>query len=330
MNPSSAPHPAPPEPASPPIAQLERKALALLMLVAAVILGFLLYVMYARGVFEHTQKLVLISDDSEGVIVGMDLTFSGFPIGRVQRIELAPDGKARMVIEVPQKDAHWLRTSSIFTMERGMVGETRIRAFSGILSDPVLPANAERTLLRGDASAEIPRLIATTRTLLENLEGMTSADSSLNSSLAHLKLVTERLTGRYGMLTGALGTEDHAKKVIATLDNTNNLLSKADQRVFGAKGLMDNTQATLASTQAAMAKLTSDLSGVLQDARHTLSKVDAVLVEAQGVGANARVASADLGTLRAEVEASLRRLNQLTDDINRKWPFARDTEIKLP
>ncbi len=330
MNTSPDPVPTPPVVIAPPISHLERKAVALLVLVAAVILGFLLYVMYARGVFESTQRLVLISDDSEGVIVGMDLTFSGFPIGRVQRIELAADGKARMVIEVPQKDAHWLRTSSIFTMERGMVGDTRIRAFSGILTDPALPANAERTLLRGDAGAEIPRLIATTRALLENLEGMTGEDSSLNTSLAHLKTVTERLTSRYGMLTGVLGTEDNAKKVITTLDNTNTLLSKADQRVFGAKGLMDSTQATLNSTQAALTKLTGDLSGVLKDARQTLSKVDAVLVEAQGVGANARVATADLGTLRAEVEASLRKLNQLSDDINRKWPFARDTEIKLP
>ena len=78
--------------APPPIAQVERKAIALLVLITALVVGFLLYVMVARGVFESTQQLVLVSDDSEGVIVGMDLTFSGFPIGRVQRIELAADG----------------------------------------------------------------------------------------------------------------------------------------------------------------------------------------------------------------------------------------------
>ncbi len=68
--------------------------------------------MYARGAFEATQTLVLATDDSDGVVVGADLTFSGFPIGRVQRIELAPDGRARVIIDVPKKDAHWLRTSS--------------------------------------------------------------------------------------------------------------------------------------------------------------------------------------------------------------------------
>jgi phospholipid/cholesterol/gamma-HCH transport system substrate-binding protein len=282
--------------------------------------------MVARGVFENTQRLVLVSDDSEGVIVGMDLTFSGFPIGRVQRTELAADGKVRILIDVPKKDARWLRTSSIFTMERGMVGETRLRAFSGILSDPPLPENAERGLLRGDTSAEIPRIVASARALLENLDNMTRSESTLNTSLTHLQTVTERLSGPYGVLTGVLGSEDNAKKIVATLDNANALLRKADQRLFGAKGLMDSTQATVDGSRAAVAQLTQ----LLTEVRASLQKVDAVLVEAQAVGANARVASADLGALRAEVEMSLRKVSQLVEEVNRKWPFARDTEIKLP
>jgi len=322
MNTPHTPAANPPEP----MANLERKAVALLLLVAAVIVSFLLYVMHARGMFESTQQLSLLSDDSEGVIVGMDLTFSGFPIGRVRRIELTGEGKARLVVDVPQKDAHWLRTSSIFTLERGMVGDTRIRAFSGILTDPPLPPNSERTLLRGDTAAEIPRLVASTRALLENLENMTGPESSINTSLNHLKTVSERLTGRYGLLTGALGSEDHAKKIITTLDRTNTLLAKTDQRVFGSGGVMDGTQATLSNLQNASAELTR----VLQDTRQTLTKVDAVLAEAQAVGSNVRVASTDLGSLRLEVEASLRKISQLTDEINQKWPFARDTEIKLP
>ena len=325
----------PPEPptATEPIANLERKAGLLLTLVAAVILGFLLYVMFARGIFESTQQLVLISDDSEGVIVGMDLTFSGFPIGRVRRIELAEDGKARMVIDVPIKDARWLRSSSVFTMERGMVGDTRIRAFSGILSDPPLPANAERELLRGDTAAELPRLVASARAILENLETITGAESSMNTSLKHLKTTSERMAGPYGVLGGVLGSEDNAKKIIQTLERTNALLTKADQRVFGPNGVMDGAQGTMASAKTTLdssSEAARQLTLVLQDARQTLAKVDAVLVEAQAVGANARVATTDLGTLRAEVEASLRKISQLTNEVNRKWPFARDTEIKLP
>jgi phospholipid/cholesterol/gamma-HCH transport system substrate-binding protein len=73
----------------------------------------------------------------------------------------------------------------------------------------------------------------------------------------------------------------------------------------------------------------AQLNAMLADARNTLKQTDRLLAEAQAVAANARVASADLGTLRAEVEASLRRIDHLVDEINRKWPFARETEIKL-
>jgi phospholipid/cholesterol/gamma-HCH transport system substrate-binding protein len=302
-----------------PIAHIERKAAFLLVGVAALVLAFLVYVMFARGVFESTQQLVLLSDDSEGVMVGMDLTFSGFPIGRVRRIELAADGKARMVIDVPRKDAHWLRTSSIFTMERGMVGDTRIRAFSGILTDPALPENAERTVLRGDTNAEIPRIVASTRALLENLETMTGSESSINASLNNLRLTTEKLNGRYGFLTVALGSEDKAKKIITLLDQTNSLLLKTDQRIYGANGVMDGTQASVAQ-----------LTGLLTEARASLLKIDGVLAEAQLVATNARMASTDLGALRAEVESSLRKVGQLVNEVNRKWPFARDVELTLP
>ena len=321
-----------PQPA-PPIPHAEFKATLLLVLTLALIGAFLGYVMYARGVFEKTQRLVLVAEDSEGANVGMDLTFSGFPIGRVKRIELAEDGKARILIDVPQDGARWLRTSTVFTMERGLVGETRIRAYTGVLDDPPLPDGAMRPVLRGDASAEIPRLIATMRALLENLEHMSGTGSSLSNSLANVQTVTERMKGRYGALAGVLGGEDSARKVISALDHANallasvggvslkldRLLAKTDERVFGSAGVMDETQKAIAQ-----------LNAMLRDARESLKKADAVLAEAQAVGANTRAATTDLAALRAEVETSLRKLAHLVDEINRKWPFARDTELKLP
>jgi len=306
--------------------RLEFRAAILVVAVLLLIAASVGYLLYARGVFERTQTLVLIADDSEGVAVGMDMTFSGFALGRVSQIALAPDGNARIVVQVPRKDAHWLRTSSVFTMERGMVGGTRIRAYSGILTDPPLPDGAERVLLRGDATAEIPRLMNTVRELLANLQVMTAADSPLNASLANVGNVTAQLRGPRGALGLLMGNEADARKLITTLDRTNALLArfdslaaKADTQVFGEQGVMPATRATVAQ-----------LNGLLADARLSLKKVDAVLLEAQAVAANAREGTSDLAALRAEVDASLRKVEHLVNEINRKWPFARDPEIKLP
>jgi phospholipid/cholesterol/gamma-HCH transport system substrate-binding protein len=322
--------PASPEP--PPVAHLEFKAALLLALLALLLAGSVLYVMYARGMFEATQQLVLVADDSEGVTVGMDMTFSGFPIGRVRRIELAEDGSARIVIDVPKKDARWLRESSVFTLVRGLVGNVNIRAYSGVLADPPLPDGAERRVLVGDATAEIPQLVAASRDLVRNLTTLSNADSALSTTLGNVQAATERLKGRHGALGLLLGNDEDAKKLLAALDRTNALLARvdgltgridgmvarADAQVFGPEGVMPETRAAIVQ-----------LNGTLADARSTLKQVDKLLAEAQEVATNAKVASSDLGTLRAEVEASLRKVERLVDEINRRWPFARDTELKL-
>ena len=305
----------------------------LLGFMLALIVAAALYVMYARGLFESTQRLVLVSEDSEGVVVGMNLTFSGFPIGRVRRIELADDGKARIVVDVASKDAHWLRKSSVFTVVRGLVGGTNIRAYTGVLTDPLLEDGATRTVLQGDAGAEVPKLIAAAKDLIESISSLTSPQGALGASMGNLQTLTATLNGPGGALTVLLGDEAKAQKIITALDRTNALLlkidsltakvdglaAKADTQVFGTKGLMPEAQVTV-----------MQLNGLLLDTRGSLKKVDALLIDAQAIGANVKDASGDLNLLRGEVESSLRKIDGLVNDINRKWPFARDTEVKLP
>lgn len=316
-----------------PIRHLEFKVALLLALTLVLSSAFVVYVLYARGVFESTQRVVLVTDDTSGVAVGMEMTFAGFAIGRVRRIELGEDAKVRINVDVPARDARWLRQSSVFIIERSLVGAVKIRAVTGQLDDAPLPDGAVRTVLRGDATEELPRLVLSMKELLENLQKMTAADSSLGASLSSVKIVTERMAGRSGVLGAVLGGEENARKVITALDRANKLLAsldgislkldqtlaKADARVFGPGGMMDESQ-----------KSVQQLNAILGDVRESLKKADAVLAEAQKIGANARAATDDLASLRAEVDASLRKVGGLIDEINRKWPFKRDTELKLP
>ncbi|HEY0822293.1 MAG TPA: mammalian cell entry protein, partial [Ramlibacter sp.] len=62
----------------------------------------------------------------------------------------------------------------------------------------------------------------------------------------------------------------------------------------------------------------------------SLQRVDAVLKEAQGIAGNVNKATEDLGSLRGDVEANLRKIEDLINDLNRKWPFAKDRKIELP
>lgn len=316
-----------------PVRHLELKARLLLLFTGLLVFGSAAYLLHARGVFEPTQTLILATDDSEGVVVGMDLSFSGFPIGRVRRVELGEDGNVRIIVDVAQKDAHWLRTTSVFTMVRGVVGATNLRAFSGILTDPPLPDAAVRQVLRGDASAEIPRVIAEARQVLENINAITAQDAALRNTLANVQALTARLSGPQGALHALFGNEADAKKLVGALDRANVLLARMDQLALRVNGLATQADSQLFGQEGLVRDARNtvrQLDGMLLDTRQSLKKVDAVLAEVQGVGANVRSATADLGPLRADVEANLRKIEGLIDEINRKWPFARDTEIKLP
>ncbi|WP_139217168.1 hypothetical protein [Collimonas sp. OK607] len=72
------------------------------------------------------------------------------------------------------------------------------------------------------------------------------------------------------------------------------------------------------------------LPGVLWAGFGVLVLVFVVVSEGVVVGGGSRLGRSVLGGLRGEVDASLRKVTQLVDEINRKWPFARNTELKLP
>jgi phospholipid/cholesterol/gamma-HCH transport system substrate-binding protein len=311
----------------PPVRHLELKAALLLGLLALLLVGAVLYVMYARGFFEDTRTLVLRADNAEGVVPGMDLSFAGFPIGRVRSLHLAPDNSVRIIVDVAEKDAHRLRTSSVFTLSRGLIGGASLRAFTGVTDDPPLPDGAERPVLIGDATAEIPRLLADARELIGNLNALTGAESALAASLANVQAATARLNGQQGALGLLLGNEADARRVTAALDRVNTLLARADAlvvradaQVFGREGLLPEAQASV-----------TELRSALAEARGSLQKIDVLLTDVQAIAGSTRAATTDLAALRAEVDASLRKVGRMIDELNRRWPFAPgDAELKLP
>ncbi|HEX7888007.1 MAG TPA: MlaD family protein [Ramlibacter sp.] len=344
-DPNRPPSPtAPPQPETPagksepagknvPVKNLELKATMLLAFTVALIVASALFLLRARGYFEPKQQLVLVADNAEGVASGMDLTFSGFPIGTVKRVELGERGNVRILIDVVEKDAKWLRTSSVFTLIKPIFGSAQLRAYSGVLTDPPLPDGAERPVLRGDFNEEVGRVIGAAKDVLDNLNQITAANSELNRSMQNLQAFTQKLQGNKGALHAIFGNETDAQKLVAAIDRANTamaqvqrlaangdrLVGHADQRVFGQGGIADDAQASV-----------RQLHALLAETRGSLQRVDAVLKEAQGIAGNVNKASEDLGSLRGDVEANLRKIEDLINDLNRKWPFSKDRKIELP
>jgi phospholipid/cholesterol/gamma-HCH transport system substrate-binding protein len=305
--------------------QVGRRAKSVMVVTALLLVGSIAFILYARGFFESSQRLTLITEDSEGATVGMSLTFAGFQLGRVTRIRLGEDGNAHIEVDIPQSEAHWLKTSSVFTLERNLLGGTRLKAFSGILDDPVLPDGAVRPLLRGDATADIPKVAGTARELLENLQDLTGSDSPLVRSLQALEVASQRLAsdrGALALLMGNLEGADHLQEAIGDLQQ---LIAATNQKVLGVSPSPESSPSTLES----MNQTLQATEATLRKAQESLIKLDAVLEDTKAITQNARTASQDLEQLRYEVETSLRTADSLMRDIQRVWPLSQDPEKGL-
>lgn len=310
---------------------LRWKAITLLVILVLTIVGTSVYILYARGVFERHQTVVLRTEDAGGVDVGMPLTFAGFSIGRITRISLGDDGYAHLVVEVPERDAKWLRVSSVFTLERGLVGGTKIKAYSGLLEDPPLPDGEQRDLLSGDAGSQIPFIASAAKELLE----------SLNS-------VTKTLQGGGGALELVMGNPADRQRVIQLLDRSDQLLKRLDQvtanadaQVFGKSGFMPQVNALVPEVRAVVPQvnalvpevvdLIKQVTATVGGVQESLKRVDGILADVQVVTTSTKAATVDLVTLRNEVEQSLQQVNTLLVSLQTKWPFAGSSaEVQLP
>lgn len=293
------------------------------LLLAAI---FIVYLLHARGFFEKTFHLQLAAASADGVAPGVPVVFSGIEIGRVTTLGLNENGGIIIHTEFLGRDAKWLKENSTFTLDKPIVGGAKIRVDSPDLNATALPDNATMLLLTSDVSKEIPALVERVKTILDNVEHLTRQDGELNATLANAKTVTGRMTGEYGVLEGLLGSPEKARALTDSLDKTRALITKldgmaakADQWLFAEKGVAAQTRESLAQIRL-----------LLNDAQSSLKKADAMMTNAVEISANLKDGTQNLAQLRTEIDDAVRKANDLVNEINKKWPFARNPEVKLP
>jgi phospholipid/cholesterol/gamma-HCH transport system substrate-binding protein len=294
---------------------------------------FLVYLLHARGFFEGTFQLQFAAVSADNVAPGVPVVFSGIEIGRVTTLGLNDEGGIVIHARFLQRNAKWLKESSTFTLDKPIVGGAKIRVDTPDLNAPALPDNATVLLLTSDISSELPALVERVKAILDNVEHLTRKDSEINATLANVKVVTERMTGEYGMLESILGSPEKARTVTESLDKTRALLTKLDGLALKMDGMAVKADAWLFDPDGVAKNSREALTQVrllLDDAQSSLKKADEVMANAVAISADVKAGTQDIAALRAEIDDAVRKASALVNEINKKWPFARDPEVKLP
>ena len=281
--------------------------------------AFMVYLLHARGFFEDTFHLQLAASSADGVAPGVPVVFSGIEIGRVTSLGLNDSGGIIIRTEFLERNAKWLKENSTFTLDKPIVGGAKIRVDSPDLNAAPLPDNSTMLLLTSDISKEIPVLVERFKAILDNVEHLTRKDGEINGALADVKTLTGRMAGEYGMLEGLLGSEEKAREVTASLENLRKLTTKLD-------GLAAKTDQWLYAKDGTAQQVQQ----MLADLQTSLKKVDELMANAVQISSDVKEGTQDIASLRSEIDDAVRKANALVNELNKKWPFARDPEVKLP
>jgi len=295
--------------------------------------AFVVYLLHARGFFEDTFHLQLAAASADGVAAGVPVVFSGIEIGRVTTLGLNEAGGIIIHATFFERNAKWLRENSTFTLDKPIVGGAKIRVDSPDLDAPALPDNATVLLLTSDISKELPALVERVKAVLDNVEHLTRKDGEITATLANLQTVTGRMTGEYGMLESILGSPEKARAVTDSLDKTRALISRLDSLALKVDGMATKADEWLFAQDGVAVQMNESLAQIrlmLIDAQSSLKKADALMTNAVEISADVKEGTQDIAKLRAEIDDAVRKASTLVNEINKKWPFAREPEVKLP
>jgi phospholipid/cholesterol/gamma-HCH transport system substrate-binding protein len=271
-----------------------------IVITSVMIVAFIGYVAYKKGVFAKEHTYTLSSKSGENLTEGMPVVFSGFKIGRVDSLELNTAGLVMIKIKVPDQHIRWVRADSVFILEKPLIGSARIYVATANLSAPALSEEAIPQIVEAN---DINDAVKSIKPILEKISSITH----------HVETLTSNLADPGGDMAKILSNAKNAtQRVDGILQKVDAMASKTDEQLYGSQGALTHVQT------------------ILKDLIVKLKKMDPVLDNIHRISADTADTTKDMKDLRQDIDSMVNDMNALLNDIDRLIPLKKETHLKLP
>lgn len=239
------------------------------------------YIIQKKGLFEKKYHFNLVAKSGSDLVEGMPVHYSGFAIGVVTQLKLTDAGRVEVVIEIPKHEYRWIKNSSLFYLNKPLIGTATIIVESTNLDDALLAEGSERKLITKDG---INELIAKVQPVLDDLQGilnnvnhLSSEKSDLAKILKNVEVVTYKLS-KSNAVTGL----DAAMKELedALADIRAELVDKKDGILPHVDDLIKDVAVKLKKldhTVDVINESSDEVSGLTKDIKFSVKKTDEIL-----------------------------------------------------
>lgn len=225
-----------------------------------------------RNLFDSSNKLYAVYDNVAGLVVSAPVTINGLNIGKVNSIEMLPNGKMKVELVITNEQIKIAKSSIAQIMDSGLIGGREIAIINNFLdknftesgdslkTSDKLGLTAELANQIGPVKDKVEILLENANKLISNLNATLDATTQqkLKSSIASLEVTMAEFSQTSKSINGILA--ENKSKLNTTLTNfektsgnLNAMSSSLEKADLGAT--VKKLEATLTSVNGMMANL---------------------------------------------------------------------------
>jgi phospholipid/cholesterol/gamma-HCH transport system substrate-binding protein len=245
---------------------------AVLVILSIVLFYWGFVFLKGRNLFDNSNKLYAVYDNVAGLVVSAPVTINGLNIGKVNTIQMLPDGKMKVELIITNEQIQIAKSSTAQIMDSGLIGGREIAIINNfsdknftksgdvLKTSDKLGLTAELANQIGPVKDKVEILLENANKLIENLNATLDASTQqkLKSAIASLEVTMAEFSQTSKSINGILA--DNKTKLNTTLSNfektssnLNSMTSSLDKADLGAT--VKKLEATLTSVNAMMTNL---------------------------------------------------------------------------
>ena len=245
---------------------------AVLVILSIVLFCWGFYFLKGRNLLDNSNKLYAVYDNVAGLVVSAPVTINGLNIGKVNAIEMLPDGKMNVELVITNEQINISKSSIAEIMDSGLIGGREIAIINNfsdknyvesgdtLKTSNKLGLTAQLANEIGPVKDKVEVLLENANKLIENLNATLDATTQqkLKSAISSLEVTMTQFSEASKSLKGILA--DNKSKLDTTLSNfenasgnLNNITSTLDKADLGAT--VKKLEATLANVNGIMSNL---------------------------------------------------------------------------
>lgn len=238
-----------------------------------------------RNLFDSSNKLYAVYDNVAGLVVAAPVTINGLTIGKVNSIEMLPDGKMNVELVITNEQIKIAKSSIAQIMDSGLIGGREIAIINNF-SDKNYTESGDtlQTSAKLGLTAELANQIGPVKDKVEILlENANKLIENLNATLD-------------------ASTQQKLKTAIASLEVTMSEFSQASKNI---NGILVDTKPKLSTTLSNFEKTSANLNNISTsldkaDLGATVKKLEATLTNVNGIMANLEQGKGTMGKLLSD------------------------------